>query len=351
MMTISRILVATFVVVSTALAAMTPVAETSNAEVKINGFAIPARDAEDFHTENIQGVLERAKNLGANWVSLHTNFGQSSVRGSVIIDHAEFNGHKWISPGVEDERQAVRAAHKAGLKVLLKPHVNLFSKEYWRGDIGTGMTDAEADAWFANYDAILVARARMAQEEGVEMFAIGTELTGMQRFEKQWRNTIAKVREVYKGPLTFCANHGAEGDVAWWDALDYIGIDAYYPLSTDKHPSVAALRAGWQPYLKSCAELSAKYGKKIVFGEIGYMSREDTAATPYDWKVADVRDEQVQADCFTAFFDEVYDKPWFAGEIIWMLHINPLPAGNTDYSPEGKPAGDVIKAWFDGKAK
>jgi hypothetical protein len=52
----------------------------------------------------------------------------------------------------------------------------------------------------------------------------------------------------------------------------------------------------------------------------------------------------VQADCYTAFFEEAYGKPWLAGEFFWMLHIHPLPAGNTDYSPEGKPAGDVIKA-------
>lgn len=37
------------------------------------------------------------------------------------------------------------------------------------------------------------------------------------------------MREVYSGELTASANYGGEETgKSWWDAVDYIGVDAYY---------------------------------------------------------------------------------------------------------------------------
>ena len=41
----------------------------------------------------------------------------------------------------------------------------------------------------------------------------------------------------YTGPLTYAANHGNETSVGWWNDLDYIGIDAYYPLTNKNNPT------------------------------------------------------------------------------------------------------------------
>jgi hypothetical protein len=42
----------------------------------------------------------------------------------------------------------------------------------------------------------------------------------------------------YSGPLLYAANHGNEGSVAWWDAVDIIGVDAYYSLDpSNTNPS------------------------------------------------------------------------------------------------------------------
>lgn len=267
------------------------------------------------------------------------------MRGTKIYDDNLKGGG---SPDIEEQRKAVQVAHDAGLKVLLKPHVNIRSGEGWRGDIGTGMTPEELAAWFEAYDSLIVAHARMAEQEKVEMFAVGTELMSMEVHASEWRNTIAKIRTVYHGPLVYCANHSSENAITWWDALDYIGIDAYYPVSDSNHPTVESMKTAWKPYAESIAALSKKFGKKVIFTEVGYMSTDGASERPYDWKVSSVYDGQEQADCFMALFESVYSQPWFAGLFIWNWDIYDSHDGTNrnGYSPKGKPAEAVVSEWF-----
>jgi len=49
----------------------------------------------------------------------------------------------------------------------------------------------------------------------------------------QLEKLIKKIREVYRGKLTYAAEGINAKNIEFWDALDYIGIDAYFAL-TDK---------------------------------------------------------------------------------------------------------------------
>ena len=56
-------------------------------------------------------------------------------------------------------------------------------------------------------------------------------------------------------------------NVKWWEALDYIGVDAYYPLPTaSENPSVDDLEAAWISggYLTGFKKLSEEYGRQIL---------------------------------------------------------------------------------------
>ena len=56
-------------------------------------------------------------------------------------------------------------------------------------------------------------------------------------------------RAVYKGKLTYAANWDGEfEEVAFWDALDVIGVQAYFPLTEERVPSVTKLTQAWAPY-------------------------------------------------------------------------------------------------------
>ena len=71
------------------------------------------------------------------------------------------------------------------------------------------------------------------------------ELDKTLRHEHRWRRIIAAVRKVTKAPLTYAANWTDYQRVGFWDDLDIIGIQAYFPVSDKKSASVAELHAGW----------------------------------------------------------------------------------------------------------
>jgi hypothetical protein len=57
-----------------------------------------------------------------------------------------------------------------------------------------------------------------------------------------WRRRIADVRRVYSGKLTYAVNwHREVEEVSFWDALDPIGVQGYFPLATAAVPTVDEL--------------------------------------------------------------------------------------------------------------
>jgi hypothetical protein len=74
----------------------------------------------------------------------------------------------------------------------------------------------------------------MAQDNDVERFCVGTELEGTAVQEARWRNVITGtlgVTGIYTGPLLYAESWTYTNTVMFWDLLDYIGIDAYYPVA------------------------------------------------------------------------------------------------------------------------
>ena len=86
-------------------------------------------------------------------------------------------------------------------------------------------------AWFASYTAFITHYAAMAQRLGVEQFAVGSELASISDDRPGWLQVIQEVRARYHGTVLYAAEPGEASRVPFWDALDMIGIDAYFPLS------------------------------------------------------------------------------------------------------------------------
>ena len=81
-----------------------------------------------------------------------------------------------------------------------------------------------------------------------QIYSVGVELENAQTQEANWRSLVSSVRSRYSGELVYGANWGnpAIGNaVQWWDAIDYIGIDAYYPLTGTNNPTPAQLQTAW----------------------------------------------------------------------------------------------------------
>ncbi len=245
-------------------------------------------------------------------------------------------------------------ARRYGIRTLLKPHV--WVRGTWPGAINMA-TPAEWDQWFASYTSFLLRYARLAEAAQMDGLCIGTELLHATepRHEKAWRALIRQVRRVYHGPLTYAANWSGEyQQIRFWDALDYVGIQAYFPLSTAENPPLDSLLRGWQPHLRALAAWQKKVKKPVVFTEIGYKTTADAAAKPWEWPAPTAAfaapDEATQARCYEAMFRACWDLPWLKGLFIWKWYPGLAPDGparrHADFTPQHKPAEAVLARWY-----
>lgn len=299
--------------------------------------------------------LERVRRLGATWVA-QTPFGWQRSASAPEVVLAPEHGY-W---GERDEglRRTARLAHDAGLRVLLKPHLWVRGPgPSFPGEIVMA-SETEWRRWFASYRTFLLHYARLAAELEIDGLVVGTELSATVHREADWRRLIAEVRSVYQGDLTYAANWYREvTTVPFWDALDCIGVQGYYPLPVEGEPSTAELVRAWRPHLAELEALSRATGKPVLFTELGYRSAAGATARPWIWPEhgqGESPDPDLQARAYEAFFRAFWHRPWVAGVYIWKWYPDPVRRDEphaTGFSPQGKPAEAVLARWFGGERR
>jgi len=284
--------------------------------------------------------------LGANWIA-QTPFGWMRAPDSPDVRLATSNRVYW---GESDEGLAEthRLARAQGVKTLLKPHLWLHGS--WPGAVSM-KSGEDWKTWFASYTVFALHYAELAEREGFEMFAVGNELKEASAHESEWRELIARTREVYHGPITYAANWDEADKVPFWDAVDYIGVNAYFPLA-DEGARVTAdsLARAWAPTAARLAALSAGVGRPLIFTEIGYRADPACAVRPWEWSGSS-GGESCQAAAYEAMLRVFWTRPWFAGAFVWKW----FPDGDHDhgedraFSPQGRPGERVLKRWWSSK--
>ncbi len=299
-----------------------------------------------------------------NWIS-QTPFGWQRGHDNPKIGTNIGNAHVWWGESDEGLSVTTRLAKAQGINTILKPHLWLSSKEgKWRGDISMS-TEDDWQKWFSDYTEFILHYARLAEKEKMEMLCIGTELhkTCVER-EQDWRALIKKIRKVYSGELTYAANFSNEfEDITFWDDLDYIGVQAYFPLTDKENPSLEEVRKGWQPHLKKLEAFSKEYNKPILFTEAGYKSTKDSGIEPWAWPQRLSKEERqklfsekAQSTLYEAMFREVFDQPFIAGIHIWKWFPSHQSSSQSTssksmnyhigFTPQGKAAEKVMIDWF-----
>ena len=169
------------------------------------------------------GMLDQLRNHGVNAIAL-VPYGFCSKKEPVI----RFGGGWERAESIE---AVTELAHQRRIKVMLKPQV--WAHGSFPGDIHFDSA-ADRDQWFRSYRAFLEYYAKLATKSHADIFCVGVEFVQMSRYEGEWRKLIQRARELYTGPLVYAATQGREFEgVRFWDALDYIGLNNYYPLSDD----------------------------------------------------------------------------------------------------------------------
>lgn len=304
---------------------------------------------------------ESLKNLaatGANWIAMQVLIWQETIASTEVTRHQRATASDTAL------RRMIGLAHSLGIRVMLNPNMQLVQGDHTQ--IGSAFTtEAQWQAWFASYRQVLVYYATLAQDAGVDIFYIGNELANTVQREEDWRRVAQEVRQVYKGPIIYEATttgnfrknvaQTEDQDVKWWDAVDYIGVLGYFPLTQSNNPTVEELKSAWvnRGYLSSLEDLSQKFQKPIIISEIGYQSADGTNTYPANFpRLAQApSDLQEQADCYQAALEVLWGKPWLAGIFWFQWFIRPNEPGlignkDKNESPRGKPAEEVVKKFY-----
>ncbi len=286
------------------------------------------------------------RRTGADWVAVVVTCYQRERDSTEILCLEESR-----TPTMDDLRTIIRWAKGLGFRVMLKPHLDVLDGT-WRGLIDFGREEEKWRAWFDSYRKFILRYAALAAAEGVDLFCVGVELGGTMGRVREWGSVIREIRRTYPGPLTYAANWDGEmWKVPFWKDLDYVGIDAYYPLTGSFSPSLDELVRAWNGPLRGLGCLAKRVGNPILFTEIGYRSVDGALREPWRWDNPGKPDPQEQALGYRAFFEAVWGKEsWFAGAFFWHWEVDPDAGGpgDTGYTPQGKPAEGVLREYFGG---
>jgi hypothetical protein len=252
------------------------------------------------------------------------------------------SGGRFIDETDDSIHGVIAQAHTLGMTVMLKPHLWLRPPD-WPGSIAP----TSPNDWFASYRAFILHYAKIAESDRAELLCIGNELTRTTTHDAEWRAIIRDIRAIYHGKLTYGANLQEVYDVPFWDALDFIGVSAYFPLATGATPNVGQIETGWKPVRTRLAALSARTHRKVIFTEIGYPSREHALEKPWEEGTV-LANACVQEDAYEAFFRSIWSEAWLSGAYLWKWESYPAhaKAGDAGFHIENKPAAAVVKRYF-----
>ncbi|HJP31321.1 MAG: hypothetical protein QF689_17025 [Candidatus Latescibacteria bacterium] len=256
--------------------------------------------------------------------------------------------------GESDRGVAITAAlaRQRGIATLLKPHL-WTGRGTWRGELAMTSEQDWAE-WFAQYERFIVHFARLAEANGIEGFCIGAELSATLEREHEWRQIIERVRQVYGGWIVYAANWTNFEDVRFWDAVDFIGVQAYFPLAEEPTADVDRLMEGWQPWLERLGGVAQRRDRRVLFTEIGYRTNTNAAVEPWLWERqteggGDHNGLKTQEALYEAFFRAAWSRPWVGGAYFWKWFPNHERAGgegDDGFTPQRKPAQETLSRWY-----
>jgi hypothetical protein len=263
----------------------------------------------EWQTPEMEAAMDELKSLGVNSIAIHP-YAQIREDGHVVSGRRSGATTTHITT-------PLRWAQERGMSAMLIPHIAYWGTKFsWRGDINF-VTPEEWDRFFADYEAWIVQMATLAESEHAAIFCVGLEFTHPQKYEERWRKIIAAVRAVYHGKLTYGANWNEYADVKFWDALDYIGVLAYFPLTTATDPTATEISAAWEKRCDELEKFSGRTDKQFVFVEIGYNESARAAAEPWAFKTGGEHGAEIQQRCIEAALDLPSRHPFLAGMFWW----------------------------------
>jgi hypothetical protein len=268
------------------------------------------------------------------------------------LDHPNINYNterQWFGETRDGAKQYIDLLKQNNIQIMMKPQIWV-----WRGEF-TGLIEMRTEEdWIKfeeSYSRFILEFATLAEESHCELFCIGTELElFIENRPEFWKKLISEIRDVYSGKITYAANWDEYKRTPFWEMLDYIGVDAYFPISESRTPTFEETIDKWKHLKEQMRDISEKNKKKFLFTEYGYRSVDYAGKEP--WK-SDRNMSRVnliaQSNLYKALYESVWNEDWFAGGFIWKWFIDDSKVGgydNTMFTPQNKPVEKMISDYF-----
>jgi hypothetical protein len=297
---------------------------------------------EVWGSERMEDSLRTLERAGVEWIAIHP---YAAVRRDGTVRWRPAAGEEYLGRAVE----LVRAR---GQRLFWKPHLAYWGSFDWRGSIEFGDDEAAWRRFFDGYRGFILDQAAFAERAGAEIFAIGVELERTVVREREWRRLFDEVRQRYSGRITYTANWDRLAEVPFWDRVDLIGVQGYFPLASVDDPDRATLWRGWDGPLRQLEELSRANGDRpILFGEIGYNRSPDAARRPWSPVMEDRESSRaLRRRLMEVAVERLEAEPWIAGLFWWKWIPGPAP-WDRDFSMKDPEALAVLHSHWVGEGK
>ncbi|TAL68940.1 MAG: hypothetical protein EPN82_08490 [Bacteroidetes bacterium] len=334
-------------------------------KIKIKGFSYTSFTNFGYVRGNsINAIEDLIYQTNSEWISLCFFEYQDNPNSTEIAPNTTgvnpLDGKEWsLTSTLYDIKEAIRRAKQNKMKVMLKPHVDLYSGE-WRAAI----TPDDNGLWFKSYSDMMLKYANLAKEEKVDMLCIGVEyiVATQKKYSDKWSELIDKIKKEYSGKLIYAASFGSATmfgisseeyeQIEFWDELDYIGIDFYTSIIDDVNSPFAYENAMlmMNQLVKPIEKISNKYTRNIILTEVGIQSVKGALQKPWDYQLGSqpnaIVDDEGQKFYYNIMLNSFSQQLWFDGFFWWNWESTISENEKTNYTPRNKPAAELIKSWY-----
>ena len=287
--------------------------------------------------------LQRLQDLNSNAIALVP---YSYMRDPNIPSHIPIVE----GPGMENDESTVFSHYHAkelGMNTLLKPQIWLGRS--WPGDVSFD-SEEKWETFFDYYGRWMIHYALLAEMHEMDMLCIGVEFVKATIAQpERWIKLIQSIRAVYSGPITYAANWGEEFEqLSFWEELDYIGLNCYYPLGDKEKVSKKELNKAFKSVIKKAEGISKASNRPLLLTEIGFRSIEGPWMNPHAQAEGRAFNEEHQEWCYETVFQTISDKDWIRGIYWWKWpsYLDYRGRENTGFTPNRKKAEAIVQAYF-----
>ena len=307
---------------------------------KYNGLSLVA-SRDSLHASHIEPIIQ----VNANAVALMPYAFMRADENPELIFNIE---RQWFGERTDGIEHSIELLKEKDLKIMMKPHIWIQNGDF-TGELKFS-SESEWEIFENSYREYILLYVKIAEKYKLDLFCIGTELFNfVDQRPEFWNELIAEIRKEYSGKLVYAENWDKVNQTDIWQKLDYIGVDAYFPIHDDASPSKAEIKEGWQKHKFMLEDLSTQHYKPVLFTEYGYRSIDHTLKEPWnsDRNITTINHD-LQAKALESIYEEFWTENWFSGGFLWKWHQHLDSGGleNNRFTPQNKPAENTVREFY-----